>query len=97
MQFTITQEHIDHGVKNNSLANPIALAINESLRDEFFIRMGCSVLGVFSKNATVNLALVWVELPTDIKDWYAKYGLGLKCGPTTFDLRISAEFLKPIK
>lgn len=75
MKISVTQKHIDRGIRENMRSCPIALAIRERIGAE--VSVGANYAHCPGKG-------VWWMLPIKINDFIREFDRGIEVKPFTF-------------
>lgn len=82
--INVSQEHIDKGKRINSVLCPVALAIVDTIKDEYvFVSAGYNGVVIFKGNIEECKTY---NIPSYVKDYMLEFDHGHKIKPFSFTL-----------
>jgi len=91
MKISVTQEHIDSGVRNACSRCPVALAIAEHVRNGIFVHVNRHL--AFKNDKDKKYLWESVLLPENVLDLIHHFDRAGTVKPIEFDLQIPEEYL----
>lgn len=96
--INVTDEHIKKGARSSCSCCPIALAVNELLKDNFRVRIGASQYSIWPQYIAIadkdGAAFRDYYINNRCLGFIHMFDLGYPVKPFSFQLEIPEEFLK---